>query len=214
MNKYLVKELIDLCKKKSIKGYSKKKKNELIKMINDIDKKDKDENDMYTQEILRNQYKLHKEYIISRKTIKNIRLPYFPEDISENMIKFINHKNGDKTSTWNCDKGDLKSKEYGKQECKCFTSSGPISFSPSSQWDELLFLDARDWFTMDKFVLYRFRYKRDSNEWKSIKVNQKETIEDQSKQGRRPRIGWKDLYPQIKNYCEILYEGSFDFIFK
>jgi len=196
-------------------------------MINDMDKKDndnkedekdkhnkEDENDMYTQEVLMNQYKLHKEYIISRKIIKNIRLPCFPEDISENIIKFINHKNGDKTSSWNCENGDLKSKKYGKQECKCFTSSGPISFSPSSQWDELLFLDAREWLTIDKFVLYRFRYKRDSKQWNSIKVNQKETIEDQSKQGRRPRIGWKDLYPQIKNYCEILYEGSFELIFK
>ena len=136
------------------------------------------------------------------------------------MLKIIIRKkflqintNGDKTSSWNCDKGDLKSLKYGKQECKCFASNGPISFSPISEWDELFFLDARYWHTKDKFILYRTRIKRNSDEWRPIKVNKNETFEQQSKQGRRPRIGWIELYNQIEKYCEKIFEGTFDEIF-
>ena len=169
--------------------------------------------DMYSKEILKQQYEIHKNYVISRKNSSNIlninfRLPYIPEDISENMIKFIIHKNGDNTSSWNC-KGDLLSSIEGKQECKCFTSTGPISFTPSSEWDSIYFLDATEWLN-DCFKLYKFPYKRTSDEWKNIKVNKNQTFEDQSLQGRRPRINWSGLYPQIKEKCCLVFQGSFE----
>ena len=169
--------------------------------------------DKYTKEILKQQYEMHKNYVINRKNSSkllgiNFRLPCIPEDISENMIKFIIHKNGDVTSSWNC-KGDLLSSIEGKQECKCFTSSGPISFTPSSEWNSIYFLDATEWLN-DCFKLYKFPYKRTSDEWKNIKVNKNQTFEDQSLQGRRPRINWSGLYPQIKEKCSLLFEGSFE----
>jgi hypothetical protein len=169
--------------------------------------------DMYSKEILKQQYEIHKNYVISRKNSSsllniNFRLPCIPEDISENMIKFIIHKNGDNTSSWNC-KGDLLSSIEGKQECKCFTSTGPISFTPSSEWDSIYFLDATEWLN-DCFKLYKFPYKRTSDEWKNIKVNKNQTFEDQSLQGRRPRINWSGLYPQIKEKCSLIFEGSFE----
>jgi len=169
--------------------------------------------DMYSKEILKQQYEMHKNYVISRKNSSNLlninfRLPCIPEDISENMIKFIIHKNGDNTSSWNC-KGDLLSSVEGKQECKCFTSTGPISFTPSSEWDSIYFLDATEWLD-NCFKLYKFPYKRTSNEWKNIKVNKNQTFEDQSLQGRRPRINWSGLYPQIKEKCCLVFEGSFE----
>jgi len=169
--------------------------------------------DMYTKEILKEQYEIHKHYVINRKNSSsllsiNFRLPCIPEDISENMIKFIIHKSGDVTSSWNC-KGDLLSSIEGKQECKCFTSTGPISFTPSSEWDSIYFLDATNWLS-DSFKLYKFPYKRTSDEWKNIKVNKTQTFEDQSLQGRRPRINWSGLYPQIKENCSLLFEGSFE----
>lgn len=169
--------------------------------------------DLYSKEILKQQYELHKNYVINRKNSSkllniNFRLPCIPEDISENMIKFIIHKNGDNTSSWDC-KGDLLSSIEGKQECKCFTSTGPISFTPSSEWDSIYFLDATEWLN-DCFKLYKFPYKRTSDEWKNIKVNKKQTFEDQSLQGRRPRINWSGLYPQIKEKCCLVFEGSFD----
>ena len=169
--------------------------------------------DMYSKEILKQQYEIHKNYVINRKNSSsllniNFRLPCIPEDISENMIKFIIHKNGDNTSSWNC-KGDLLSSIEGKQECKCFTSTGPISFTPSSEWDSIYFLDATEWLN-DCFKLYKFPYKRTSDEWKNIKVNKNQTFEDQSLQGRRPRINWSGLYPQIKEKCDLIFEGSFE----
>jgi len=174
--------------------------------------------DLYTEDVLRELLYLEKDHITKKNNIfkkinlGNIRKSNFPEHISENIIKFIiQNKRGDKTCTWNC-KGDLLSKIEGKQECKAFTSKGPISFTPSSKWGCIYFLDACNWLN-DQYVLYRVPLTIDSEEWKGIKVNNLKTFEDHSKQGRRPRIGWVSLYPQILKHCEKIYEGTFENIF-
>ena len=229
-NKLTIKELLEICKNNNIINVSNLKKEDLIKKIelklnnnleidesnndiltNNILEKNIEKNDLYTKNILKSQYEIHKNYtkqrIESSKELKiNFRLPSIPEDISENIIKFIIHKNGDMSSSWNCS-GDLLSKIEGKQECKCFTSTGPISFTPSSDWDVIYFLDAIDWIN-DNFKLYKFPHKKSSNIWKNIKVNKKQTFEDQCTQGRRPRINWSGLYLQIKEDCTLLFEGS------
>jgi hypothetical protein len=175
-------------------------------------------NDTYTKELLINQYALHKSYVKGRiDTTKKIgvkvRLPFIPEDISENIIKHLIHnKRNDKTSSWDCKKGDLKSKKEGKQECKCFTSNGPLSFTPSSDWDIIYFLDARDWLN-DNFILYIISLKRTSPEWKKIKMSKTQTFEDQMNQGRRPRISWDLLYPQLEPFCSKVFDGTFEDIF-
>lgn len=173
--------------------------------------------DTYTEEILKEQYTLHKTYVMGRiettkKTGITVRFPSIPEDISENIVKFIlRNKLMDKTCSWDC-KGDLVSQKEGKQECKCFTSDGPPSFTPSSEWDVIYFLDARKWLA-DEFILYRIPLKRTSTEWKNIKVSKLQTFEDQCKQGRRPRITWESLYPQIRSHCTKIFQGSFADIF-
>ena len=219
-------KLIALCKEYGIKGYNKKNKADLITMIElhkhpqqeqqeqEASKQQKVEKvDTYTTCVLRTQYNLHKEYVIRRKQSGKdlditFRFPCIPEDISENIVKFIIHKNGDKTSSWNCG-GDLLSKIEGKQECKCFTSDGPPSFTPSSEWDIIYFLDARKWLD-DVFTLYRVNLRRTSEEWKKIKVSKTQTFDDQCQQGRRPRITWESLYPQITEYTTKIYEGKFE----
>ncbi len=174
--------------------------------------------DSYSEELLKEQFELHKSYVIGRinTTIKigvKVRLPSIPEDISENIVKKIIHnKLNDKTSRWDCKTGDLESKKEGKQECKCFISDGPLSFTPMSDWDVIYFLDARKWLD-DIFILYKVILKRTSTEWKNIKVNKTQTFEDQTKQGRRPRLTWDYLQPQIKTYCNKVYEGTFNNIF-
>lgn len=173
--------------------------------------------DAYTSDLLQTRYLLHKTYVTESMKFSSqhgvkFRLPCIPEDISENMIKFIIHKNGDKTSSWDCGKGDLMSKTEGKQECKCFTSDGPPSFTPSSHWDVIYFLDARHWLE-DKFVLYKVNLKRTSETWKNINVSKTQTFDDQCKQGRRPRITWESLYPQIASHTAKIYEGNFNDIF-
>lgn len=174
--------------------------------------------DTYTKELLKEQYLLHKTYVKGRINTTNrigvkVRMPCIPEDISENIIKLIIHnKLNDTTSRWNCKTGDLFSQKEGKEECKCFTSNGPLSFTPSSHWDIIYFLDARDWLN-DIFTLYRVSLQRTSTEWKNIKVSKTQTFEDQTNQGRRPRLNWETLYPQIRTYCNKVYEGTFEDIF-
>ena len=233
-----VKALILICKEIGIKGYSRKDKSSIIEMImqskavlpitekinNDayinLSRQVKAEmvEDKYTKEILKEQYALHKSYFIGRlNTTTNIgikvRMSGIPEDISENIIKNIIHnKLNDKTSRWNCNNGDLQSEKEGIQECKCFTSDGPLSFTPSSHWDVIYFLDARKWLD-DNYTLYRIPLKRTSEEWRNIKMNKTQTFEDQTNQGRRPRINWESLYPQIESHCNKVYEGNFEDIF-
>ena len=174
--------------------------------------------DTYTEAVLREQYSLHKNYVKGRIESSNrlnisFRFPSIPEDISENLIKFIiQNKGGDKTSNWNCGRGDLLSNKEGKQECKCFTSDGPPSFTPSSEWDVIYFLDARGWL-QDKFILHRVNLKRTSDKWKNIKVSKSQTFDDQCQQNRRPRITWESLHPQIVDDCIKIFEGSVDEIF-
>jgi GTPase SAR1 family protein len=173
---------------------------------------------MYTRELLKQQYALHKAYVRGRiETTKKIgvkvRLPCVPEDISENIVKQILHtKLKDTTSRWNCNKGDLFSEKEGVQECKCFTSDGPLSFTPTSEWNVIYFLDTRNWLD-DVFVLHRIPLQRNSPEWQNIKVSKTQTFEDQCKQGRRPRITWESLHPQISQHCVKVYEGNFEDIF-
>ena len=168
--------------------------------------------DTYTEAVLKEQYNLHKNYVKGRiesstRLKISFRFPSIPEDISENIVKFIiQNKVGDKTSNWNCGRGDLFSKKEGKQECKCFTSDGPPSFTPSSEWDVIYFLDARGWL-QDKFILHRVNLKRTSEQWKNIKVNKSQTFDQQCQQTRRPRITWESLYPQIAEHCEQVRVG-------
>lgn len=226
------KDLKALCKERKIIGYSKKNKNELINLLNgEVKKEQKKENkpkpkpknkkettDKYTEEILKERYYAHKEYVTKtkefiEKTEINIRLPCIPEDISENIIKFIIHnKLGDKTSIWNTKTGDLFSQNEGKQECKCFTSDGPLSFTPSSEWDVIYFLNAKDWIN-DNYVLYKINLQRNSEVWKNIKINKTQTFEDQCKQGRRPRMNFDLLQKQLKEHCLKVFEGNFENIF-
>ena len=206
------------CSCKIIADFTELKIEEENDIISTLPKKEVISKDNYTEKVLKDQYLIHKTYVKSRKesTKKlgvNVRLPSIPEDISENIVKFIIHnKLNDKTSSWECKKGDLYSEKEGKQECKCFTSDGPLSFTPTSEWDVIYFLDARSWLD-DKFILYKIILKRTSDEWKNIKVNKLQTFGDQCKEKRRPRITWESLKLQILSQCIIVYEGSFDDIF-
>jgi hypothetical protein len=218
-------ELQNKCKELEIKFKKSNNKSELINLINQqndanyipkisvLKIKKKILIDIYTRELLEENYYIHREYYIKRSRLcelhgVKIRLPPIPEDISENIIKFIIHDTlGDVSSSWNCS-GDLSSHLEGKQECKCFTSNGPISFTPSSSWNILYFLDSRNWIN-DRFILYRINLSNSSPEWKNIPVNKTQSFENQCNQGRRPRINWESLKPHILQYCEKIFDGTF-----
>jgi hypothetical protein len=77
----------------------------------------------------------------------------------------------------------------------------------------IYFLDARDWLN-DNFILHRVALKRTSDEWKAIKVNSTQCFNDQCLAGRRPRITWTQLYPQIAAHTTTVFNGKFDEIFQ
>ena len=136
-----------------------------------------------------------------------------PEHISENMIKFIIHNHlADMTCTWATKVGDLQSDVLKTIECKSFTSDGPTSFGPKQKWDHIFFLDAREWL-VDRIVVWQIAVPNTDDLWKSIKVNKKQSKADQSDESRRPRINWEALYPQVKDHCKKVYEGTFEGIF-
>jgi hypothetical protein len=174
--------------------------------------------DTYTAEILRRIFNAHKQYVLQLKNIQHItnvhfRLPNMPEHISENITKFIIRRLGDASCSWDGARGDLVSTVEGRQEVKCFTSDGPPSFTPTSNWDVIYFLDGRDWIN-DHFVLHRVKLQRTSDDWKSIKVSRAQTFDDQAREGRRPRITWDSLYPQIAKHTTMVFDGKFDEIFE
>ena len=222
MHKFTKVELQNKCKELDIKFTLKHNKSDLMNLINQkinpnfipeiIQTEIKKTKDIYTRELLKENYNIHKKYYLKRKQLCDlhsvkVRLPAIPEDISENIIKFIIHdRNNDLSCSWNC-LGDLSSAIEGKQECKCFTSDGPISFTPSSIWNVLYLLDARNWLN-DRFILYRVNLSNSSSEWKNIQITKTQTFENQCNQGRRPRINWELLKTHITSHCEKIFDGQ------
>jgi hypothetical protein len=147
------------------------------------------------------QLKLYNEYVKNIGELRKkygikgrCRNPNFPEDISETIIMYLIQRN-DKTCTRDTKSGDLWSESEKKIECKCFTSiTGPISFGPKSNWNIIYFLDGSQ-YIKNKFTLYRTDM---SNiDFSNIKINKNHTYKDVCNLGKRPRIGWNKLKPQI-----------------
>jgi hypothetical protein len=149
---------------------------------------------------------------LSKKYMCNTRLPGLSEVVSENIIKFCLINNN--IMCKNANTGDLITNNQEKIECKCFTSSGPISFGPTEKWDKIVFLNAKQWFN-NKFTIILIDLKNTVDVWENIKMNKKETFKDQTSKGRRPRITWDALDKQIESkYKSIIFEGSLDDILK
>jgi hypothetical protein len=199
--------------------------------INNIDKIDNINNiilnDKYDDIRLKKRfYAFKNNYIEDEELIKDglpIRHQNMPEDISENIAKFIIRKfENDNTCVWckGVDKsygltGDLYSNKYDKKytiEIKSFTSNGPSQFGPNKKFGVLYFLDLRN-FLNNEIILWKANLTCNSFEYKNIKINKNQTLEEQMNQGRRPHINWNRIYPQIKSDCEKIYKGTFEDIF-
>jgi hypothetical protein len=184
--------------------------------------------DMYTEDVLRDNYTTFKNYYASRlKTRESFgsRMPNMPEDISENIVKFAIRNHVGVESYWARsveETGDLWSPVEKVQECKCFMSDGPSSFGPIKIWNVIYFLDARKW-TDDVFTLYRCEINPLDPIWKNMKCSGGrsrsapgvgETWQQMCDRGYRPHISWKGiLEPQIGHLCKKVYEGTFEGIF-
>jgi len=177
--------------------------------------------DEYTADDLRQRYTAFKNYVLSylhlrphvRKLIRGINIP---EDISENIVKFIIRIIlADAECSW-CKylgmSGDLFSKKDGIIEVKAFSSDGPSSFGPRKKFDVIYFLDMRKWLD-DVIILWKVNLSNESSQWKELKMNKKEDHKAQSDRGVRPHIAWSKIYPQISEHCTKVYEGTFEGIF-
>lgn len=180
--------------------------------------------DKYTQYVLEIRYNsYHTSYIATGEVIKQTGLPIRhqnpPEDITENIVKFI-IINYDKDASCKWAKsiqlsGDLYSDKYAIEtppEVKAFTSNGPCSFGPDKKFGVLYFLDMRDWLN-NKFVLWKVNVSSDSPEWHNIKMNKTQTLKKQCEKGVRPHISWENIYSQIPDKCVKVYDGTFEGIF-
>ncbi len=172
-------------------------------------------NKSLSSEQLHELIKIHLGYVKSLNEFKsknkiNVRMPNFPEIISENIIKhfIINNEN---RNCNNATSGDLIS-GGDKIEVKCFSSSGPTSFGPNEKWKELYFLDAID-FNNNKIKIYKCLLSNDSDEFSNIKLNAKETYKQSCSKGKRPRINFKDLHKQLKDGIKEVYNGNLEEVF-
>lgn len=180
--------------------------------------------DNYPNNVLTQRYVQYRDSCLLTIQIReeygiNIRSQNPPEDITENMTKeIIRIHEGDTSCCWakGVNKsGDLISDTFTEEnpiEVKAFSSDGPSQFGPDKNFGVLYFLDMRKWLK-NEFVLWKVNLSSNSTEWKNVKVNRTETMEQQCSQGRRPRINWNSLYPQIQNHCVKVYEGTFENIF-
>lgn len=178
--------------------------------------------DKYIADVLRQRVFAFISYVRSymdlpphiRKLIRGINIP---EDISENIVKFIiRNFGGDIECLW-CKSvgmsGDLFSKKDGIIEVKAFSSNGPSSFGPRKKFNVIYFLDMRSWIQDDVITLWKVNLSNESPQWKTLKMNKKEDNATQSDRGVRPHIAWDKIYPQISEHCTKVYEGTFEGIF-
>jgi len=180
--------------------------------------------DVYTEGILHRRWELYKQKAIEtdeiiRETGLPIRHENPPEDITENMAKFIirNYDNDPSCKWAKCMglNGDLSSDKFTADkppEVKSFTSDGPCSFGPKKKFGVIYFLDLRKW-KQNKIILWKVNATNDSPEWKTLKMNKKETHELQCSDGRRPHISWEKIYEQLNPLCIKIFDGSFEDIF-
>ena len=126
------------------------------------------------------------------QTFSNSRGLNFPSELSEYMTGYALGFHINKNSSG--DAVDLSDPNNPKIiEIKCCSADdidAPSSFSPSENFDDLVYvrLEKRN----DILKIYRTGI--NSEDLKKIKVNEKETLGDQQKAGRRPRFS---IYSKI-----------------
>lgn len=134
----------------------------------------------------------------------------FPSEISENIAQSCLYIYYGIYTTWSTgtSTGDLLDFNNNLIEVKGFTSSGPISFGPTESWSKIVFIDGTDYINYN-FKCYLCSYSNNSDNWKNIKINKKQTYNDIILQGKRPRINFSQLKKEFDN-CNIKLIKIFD----
>jgi len=154
-------------------------------------------------------YSHFKNYYILRESIysgrlKKHRLPNFPEDVSENIIRMHIGNN----CTWNTAVGDLKTIHDNKKiEVKCVNSKGPMSFGPNCKWDKLFILEWID-LKLDTFNIYECPHPNTHECIQSLPVSKTETFAKQSNDGKRPRINLPSFKKHLGDLLTVVFNGT------
>jgi len=77
------------------------------------------------------------------------------------------------------------------------------SFGPKCEFDNLVFLR----FKLDENLVYIYDLRIDSNAFGELPANQKQSIQDQKNQGRRPHVSLQQLFVEAKNLSpDIIFD--------
>ena len=89
-------------------------------------------------------------------------------------------------------------------QIKCSASSGPSSFGPKSQYDEIYFVDFKSDGKIDG--TYKI-YKLENEDIDSVKVNKKQSLVDQQQKDRRPRFEIRSALV-VKKKLKPVFKGK------
>ena len=143
---------------------------------------------------------------ILKSKLMATRIMNFPDALSESIFclemncgKLLEAENASGYST-SFDAYDMKREK--RIQVKCSASSGPSSFGPRSQYDEIYFVD----FASKGFVDGSYKiYKLKNDDIDNVQVNKKQKLTDQQKQDRRPRFEIRSaiiVKKNLKPICE------------
>lgn len=139
------------------------------------------------------------------KTLSGTRGINFPSELSEYMACYalnilVNKKGSEGDAVDMSDpKNPLIIEIKGSSAEK---TSAPNSFSPSEHFDDLVFV------RLEKYddILKIYRTGINSEKLKGIKVNATQTVEDQQKQGRRPRFSiQKEIIEEFNLEPDVIF---------
>lgn len=140
---------------------------------------------------------------------KKMRLPNYPSEITENLVKFAIIKKYNVSPCWDTKKGDLYLHgKYLEVKGSCdLMNGGPSSFGPKEEWHRIYFVEAVD-HMIKKFIVYEIKLSSKSEIWKNINVSETQTYYEQCCQNRRPRITFVKLIKQIpEKFINIIFNG-------
>ena len=145
---------------------------------------------------------------ILKNKLKATRIMNFPDALSESVFclamncgKLLGGKN---TSGYSTSFDAYDAKREKRIQIKCSASSGPTSFGPRSEYDEIYFVDFKSNGKIDG--TYKI-YKLENKDIDSVKVNKDQSLVDQQKLDRRPRFEIRSALV-LKKKLKPLFEGK------
>lgn len=139
---------------------------------------------------------------------RKIRMPNFPSEISENIVKFAIKKIKKTNPIWNVKNGDLID-GINKIEVKGFSSNGPTSFGPKEEWDILYFINCKK-YREKYFEIFEINLSNKDDKFRNIKINSKNTfgeIADLNQCGKS-RAKFSIFKKELGNDCRLIFSGN------